>query len=99
MGHFGIGAYPVFWGFMAAVAEGVGSALLVLGIATRPAAALVAFTMLVAATHHLNLPAGEPGSGLKGAFHALELLAAAACLLLTGPGRFSLSALARRSKP
>jgi putative oxidoreductase len=96
MSNLGISFAPVFWGFMAAFAEAVCSTLLILGVFFRPAAALLAFTMLVAVIRHLSIPAGEPGAGWSGASHALELLAVYVGLLLTGAGRY---ALMGRSRP
>ncbi|GJM45338.1 MAG: quinol oxidase [Gemmatimonadota bacterium] len=90
MGNLGLAFAPAFWGFLAAFAEFGGSILLILGVFFRPAAAMLAFTMLVAAGHHLSLPAGEPGAGWNAASHALELLAVYLGLLLTGPGRHTL---------
>jgi putative oxidoreductase len=88
MANLGITFAPVFWGFMAMAAEFGGSLLLVLGVLFRPAALLLAVTMLVAMTRHLGLPEGEPGSGWKGASHALEFLGVYVALFLTGPGRY-----------
>lgn len=88
MGNLGVTFLPVFWGFMGAFSESVAAALVALGILFRPAAGLCAFTMLVAAVHHLSLPAGEPGSGWKAASHALELCGVFTALLITGPGRY-----------
>lgn len=90
MANLGIGFAPTFWGFMAASAESIGSALLILGVLFRPAAAVLAFTMLVAVIRHLSIPAGEPGAGWNGASHALELFAMYVGLLLTGAGRYAL---------
>lgn len=83
--------YPVFWGFMAALAESVCSCLLVVGVLFRPAAFLLACTMLVAAMRHLNMPAENPNAGWSGASHALELMCIYLCFFFTGPGRFSLT--------
>ena len=91
MGNIGITFLPVMWGFFAAFAESACSLLLVLGILTRPAAALLAFTMVIAVVTHLNMPAGEPNAGWKGASHALEFFAVYAGLFLAGPGMFALS--------
>lgn len=91
MGNLGIHFLPVMWGFFAALAESAASLLLVLGVLTRPAAALLAFTMLVAVVNHLNMPAGEPNAGWKGASHALEFFAVAVGLFIAGPGMFALS--------
>jgi putative oxidoreductase len=93
MENLGITFLPAFWGFMAGFAEFFCSILLALGLLFRPAAGLLALTMLVAAIRHLNIPAGEPGSGWSGASHALELLGVYVALFLTGPGRYSLGLL------
>lgn len=91
MENLGITFLPVFWGFMAAVSEFFCALLLVLGLFFRPAAALLAFTMFVAAVRHLSLPPESAGAGWKGASHALELLAVFTALLILGPGRLALS--------
>ena len=85
MANLGVTFFPVFWGFMAALAEAGGGVCLILGLAARPAAILMAFTMAVAATHHF-----KAGDGLAGASHALELGIVFAALILIGPGRYSL---------
>lgn len=90
MANLGLPFFPTMWGLLAALAESVGSALLLLGVLFRPVAAALAFTMLVAVVRHLSLPAEEPGAGWKAASHALELLAVYLGLLLTGPGRHAL---------
>ncbi len=84
MTELGIDFAPVFWGFMAAFAEFAGAALLILGLFTRPAAALLAFTMLVAILKHAG--AGE------GYSHALEVGVVFLALVITGAGKYSLDA-------
>ena len=81
---------------LAGSAEFFGGLALVLGLLTRPAAALAAFTMAVAMTLHV-------GNGLfvsnNGYEFALILLAASLSLAVQGAGRFSLdSQLAARLK-
>lgn len=72
---------------MAGSAEFFGGIALVLGLLTRPAAALAAFTMLMAMTVHV-------GNGLfvsnNGYEFALILLVACVALALQGAGSFSL---------
>jgi len=92
----GLAFLPTFWGFMAGFSEFFASILLALGFLFRPAAALLAFTMLVAISHHLRLPAGEPGSGWRAASHALELLSVYGALFLSGPGKYALGLLGKR---
>lgn len=85
-GHLGFPA-PTFFGWMAALSEFGGGILLALGLATRPAAFLVASTMFTAAfLAHGNDPFAKKEM-------ALLYLAISACFLLTGAGRFSLDAL------
>ena len=90
MGNFGLAFAPAMWGFLAAFAEFGGSILLVIGVLTRPAALMLAFTMFVAVVTHLGMPAENPNAGWSGASHAIELLAVYVTIVLTGPGRFSL---------
>ena len=89
MSNLGITFAPAMWGFLAASSEFFGSILLILGVLFRPAAAFLAFTMFVAALRHLNLPVDNPAAGLKGASHALELVAVYVALFFTGPGRYA----------
>lgn len=84
MHTFGVDFMPVFWGFMAAFAEGVGGALLILGLMTRPAALLLLITMIVAAAKHLS-----GGDGLMGSSHSIELAVVFLGLFILGPGKYS----------
>lgn len=94
MAVVGIGVAPVFWGFMAALSEGLGGLLLALGLFTRPAALFMTLTMAVASTMHLS-----HGDGLQTASHAIELGFVFLGLVLTGPGRHSLDRwLAQRTR-
>lgn len=95
MAEVGVTFLPAFWGFCAAFAEFGCSILIGLGLFFRPATALLAFTMLVAALRHLGLPAENENSGWSGASHALEYLCVYLALFFTGPGKWSL-ALRRR---
>jgi putative oxidoreductase len=78
---------PAVTGPAAALSEFVGGLLLAAGLLTRPAAALLLGTMLVAV---FVVHAGDP-------FGRKELALAYACVsvvvLLAGPGRYSLDAL------
>lgn len=87
MGIFGIGFAPSFWGLMAALAEFGGGLALIVGLAVRPAAAGLLFTMIVAAAMHL-----ANGEGLFGASHPIEVGFVFLGLILAGGGRFSLDA-------
>jgi len=90
MASIGITFLPVFWGFMAALAETVGAALLALGLFTRYALFFLLFTMVVAAAFHIGR-----GDGVKGAAHAIELGVVFLSLILIGPGKYSLDARLR----
>ena len=84
-----IGLQPgIVMAFLAGAAEFFGGIALILGLLTRPAAAALAFTMLVA-TVWVHL-----GNGLfvaNGGYEfSLTLLAVSAALALTGGGRLSL---------
>jgi putative oxidoreductase len=91
MGNLGIHFLPIFWGFMAATAESVAATLVALGLFYRPAAAMAAFTMLVATIVHLKMPADAPNAGWSGAADALLYLTAFIGLGILGPGKFSLA--------
>jgi putative oxidoreductase len=83
MKMFGITFAPVFWGFMASFAEGMGGLLVILGIFFRPACTLLFVTMLVAAASHISR-----GDGIMGASHAIETGVAFLGLFLLGPGKY-----------
>jgi putative oxidoreductase len=75
---------PVFWGFMAAFSEFVAAILLILGLLTRPASLLLAFTMLIAMLYHI--------SNGEGFAHALEAFTVFVVLTIMGAGKYSLDA-------
>jgi uncharacterized membrane protein YphA (DoxX/SURF4 family) len=76
--------YPIFWAWFVALIETFGGLLIVVGLFTRIAAALVASVMAVAI---LNV---KYGGGLVGGFEfELALLMIALSLTLTGAGRLS----------
>ena len=91
MSFLGIAFYPVFWGFMAAVAEFVGGLALTLGFLTRTFCILIACTMTVAFFFHI-----ARGDGFATASHSLELLGISIGLFFTGPGSFSLETFIRK---
>ena len=81
---------PTLFGWMAAISEFFGGILLALGLATRPAAFLLACTMFTAAflAHAKdNFARREP---------SLLFLFIAVLFLLTGAGRYGVDALLRR---
>ena len=77
-------AYPVFWAWAVALVETFGGLLVIVGLFTRTAAALIAVVMIVAILK-VRLE-----RGLVGGFEfELALLAIAIALVLTDAGRFS----------
>lgn len=85
-GHMGI-PLPAFFAVVVTLVEFVGGVLLITGVATRIAAALIAIEMLVAVlVVHLKNGFFNPG----GIEFPLTLLAAAICLTIAGGGAFSL---------
>lgn len=81
----GLDFAPAFWGFMASLAEFGGGLLLVFGFLTRPAAALMLITMLVAVLMH-----SAQGDGLTTILHPLKGLVVFIALLYSGAGKYSL---------
>jgi putative oxidoreductase len=86
MAHVGIDIFPVFWGFMAAVSEGIGGLLLIIGLFYRPVCLLLAFTMLVATLDQ----AAPSGRKFKDYSHPLKLIFVFVGMACIGPGRFSI---------
>ena len=79
-------------GFMASFAESIAAVLIILGLTTRPAAFLLAFTMLVASFKKLE-------GGLKAAELPLLFLILSLIILLCGAGKYSLDhRIFRRNK-
>ncbi|MCX7877619.1 MAG: DoxX family protein [Ignavibacteria bacterium] len=85
MGNLGITFYPVFWGFMASVAEFGGGILLILGLFTRTTSAFMAFTMFVATVMHLSKL--DPWNKV---IYPVELLVVFLGLIFLGAGKYSL---------
>jgi putative oxidoreductase len=89
----GLSFVPVFWGFLAMLAEFGGGLCLIAGIFFRPACAAIFFTMLVAV---ISIVRG--GYGFSAASQPFELGIVAAALCLTGPGRFTARQFLERKK-
>ena len=83
MGELGITFVPVFWGFMAALAEFGGGILLIIGLMFRPACLLLLFTMVVATLMHMG-----KGDSIVDASHSIEMGILFLSLLFIGPGRY-----------
>lgn len=75
---------PTFWGFMAAITEGIGGFLIILGLFFRPASMLLVINLIIAAIVHFN-----NGDGWSGASHAIELAIVFFALIFIGPGKYS----------
>lgn len=85
MSIFGLDFYPTFWGFMAAMSEGLGGVLVLLGLFTRPATIFLLGTMSVAMIKHIHN--GDPITYVS---YPLELGILFVSLFVLGPGRYSL---------
>ena len=85
---YGIGAFPVFWGFMAALAEFGGGLSMLLGLFVRPFASIMAFTMITAVAMQV-----KGGADLMKYGHALTLAIVCTALLIGGGGSMSLGAM------
>ncbi len=88
MSKIGITFFPVFWGFMASISEFVGGILIVLGLFTRPAAAFMAFTMIIASIFLLSMR-----DQWYNVVTPIEMLAVFIALMFLGAGKFSLDYL------
>lgn len=86
MKSLGVTWQPEVWGLAAALAESVGGLLVVVGLFTRPAAAVIVFTMFVAANRDLQ------GGTLADAAHPIETGLGFLLLTLLGAGRYSVDA-------
>lgn len=80
MKNLGISFWPTFWGFMAMLSETLCIALMMIGLAFRPACLLLAFTMAVAAL-------STWGKGFPS--QAVELGIVFLALIFIGPGKYS----------
>lgn len=91
MGLFGITFFPVFWGFMAALAESVCALLVAAGLFTRVAALILIGNMFVAASMHIITGNGSPEMAI---LYGLVWIG----FLFAGPGPYSIDAqIDRRS--
>jgi len=84
MGHIGIDFFPAFWGFMAALSEGIGGVLLIIGVFYRPICLLLMFTMIIATLSQFG-----PGRFKEYYSHPLKMAFVFLGLACIGPGRFS----------
>ena len=88
MALIGVTFAPVFWGFMSAFVEFVGSLCIATGLFFRLMCAMLAFNMFVAAMLHYYTP------GMRATISTpIQFGVVAFCLLLTGSGSLSLGRL------
>ena len=87
MGNIGITQWPEFWGFLAAVTEGIGGLLLILGAFYRPTCLLLTFVMVIAT---LQLYSKPDTRAFKFYSHPLKMVAVFLGMAFIGPGRFSI---------
>lgn len=85
MKHIGITFLPAVWGLLAAVTETFGGFLILIGLAFRPVCLLITFTMLVAATMHL-----QTSPDYMQASQAIEMGFVFFGLAFVGPGKYSI---------
>ena len=81
MSFTGISFSHVYFGFLAALSEGIRSILICIGLATRFSAMMLTLTMLFAGGYHLS-----NGENLESAF---VYLAVYLTLFFAGSGKFS----------
>jgi putative oxidoreductase len=85
MASLGINFMPNIWGLAAALSEFAGGILIVVGFFFRPAAALIAFTMLVAAVSTFR----EHPHNFMQYSRAIEMFCIMIVFLFVGPGKYS----------
>ncbi|MEI8312219.1 MAG: DoxX family protein [Verrucomicrobiota bacterium] len=86
MSHVGISFWPVLWGFLAAMSETLGGALLAAGFLTRYAALFITFTMAVATAmmYHVGHASFNEWS------HPAEIGIVCLSLVIIGAGKYSI---------
>ena len=89
MANLGITFAPMFWGFMVGATEALAGVLFWLGLAVRPASAMMLFVMFVAAVQNV-VNAGGLGGLAGGRAHPIDFAGGCLALLLLGAGAYSL---------
>ena len=92
MSVIGVDFFPTFFGAAAAFTEFFGGALVLIGLATRPAAMLMVFVLFIASMDKL---AG--GGSIMSAAHPIETGLAFLALVFAGPGNFSIDGRLKQS--
>lgn len=86
MASMGITFMPNFWGLAAALSEFAGGILVVIGFFFRPAATLIALTMVVATVSTFR---AHP-TGFMQYSRSIEMLCIMIVFVFVGPGKYSL---------
>ena len=86
LAHFGIAFWPTVWGFLAAVGETLGGALLVVGLLTRLSALTLTGIMVVATVAVYHASSGK----FTEWSHPAEVGIACLALAFLGGGKFGL---------
>lgn len=85
-GVIGIHFWPVFWGFLVALSQTLGGALIALGFLARPAALMLGFVMALAAVMVFQ----KTGGNFSEWSHPGEAAVTCFAIFLLGTGRYSL---------
>lgn len=85
MASLGINFMPNIWGLLAALSEFAGGILIVLGFLFRPAATLIAFTMVVAFVSTFR----EHPQNFMQYSRPIEMFCIMIVFLFVGPGKYS----------
>ena len=100
LGNRGV-PFPDFWGPVGAISEFVGGTLIMLGLGTRYAAALIViFVIIATAISHRYWEFAEPARRLQqGQFYKnLAIIGGALFLFICAAGRFSLDAILMKKR-
>lgn len=92
MQYLGISAYPMVFGFLAAIIEVFGGLFLIIGLYMKPVLILLIITMIVATFQLIG--EGNPYSIYS---HPLKMIVVFLAMLLTGPGKHSIDEKLNRS--
>jgi putative oxidoreductase len=86
MASLGVTFMPNIWGLLAALSEFVGGFLLILGFLFRPAATLIALTMLVASISTFR----EHPHNFAEYSRSIEMLCIMIVFMFVGPGKYGI---------
>jgi putative oxidoreductase len=85
MQYLGISAYPIVFGFLAAMTEVFGGFFLIIGLYMKPVLILLIITMTIATFQLIG--EGNPYSIYS---HPLKMVIVFLAMLFTGPGKYSM---------